>query len=238
MQSVIRMIFPPQCISCGDLVESEHQLCGACWRKTHFISGLACDACGVPLPGDPSEDPVHCDDCLRIARPWHQGRASFVYKDNGRWIVMALKHGDRLDLAKPAGRWLATAAAPMVSPDTIVVPVPAHWQRLLSRRYNQAAALANEMARNLDLKSIPDALVRPSRTKVHDGMGRDARFANMQGAIVPNPKQKQHLAGCSVLLVDDVMTSGATFAAATEACHAAGASQVCVIALARVAKDA
>ena len=189
MQSVLRLIYPAQCISCDALVDQEFSLCGDCWKTTLFIHGLVCDACGTPLPGQTSERPEFCDDCLTISRPWQRGRASLIYKGNAKRLILSLKHGDRLDLVKPAARWMARSAQPLLIPDMLVVPIPAHWTRLLRRRYNQAALLAHELSRLLGFSDAPDALIRPRRSAVHDGMGRDARFANMNGAITPHPKR-------------------------------------------------
>ena len=147
MQRLLRLAFPPQCVACSALVEEDFALCGACWRDTPFISGLVCDSCGVPLPGDDTGQPEHCDDCLAIARPWHRGRSVLLYKDRGRDLVLKLKHADRLDLARPMARWLARSAAPLLSPDTVLVPVPAHYVRQVRRRYNQAAILSAALAK-------------------------------------------------------------------------------------------
>jgi len=238
MQSVLRLLFPPQCVSCGSLVEESFGLCGACWRGTPFVTGLACDSCGTPMPGDASDRAEHCDDCMMIARPWQRGRAALIYRDNARRLVLALKHGDRLDLTRPAARWMAGVAGPLLDPDSVLVPVPAHFLRLFRRRYNQAALLAQAVARQLGRPVIPDLLHRERRTEIQDGKGRDQRFANLSGAIRPGRNATERLAGRPVLLIDDVMTSGATLAAATEACHAAGATRVDILVLARVAKDA
>lgn len=238
MQSVLRLIFPPQCIGCGELVEDDFGLCGPCWRDTPFITGLHCDSCGVPLLGDGSDGLEHCDDCLTIARSWGRGRAALIYRDGARKLVLALKHGDRQDLVRPAGRWLARLAPPLLDPETVIVPVPAHYWRFVRRRYNQAALLAGEVGKRTGHPVIADLLRRPRATRVQDGMGVDQRFANLAGAIRPGPKASEILAGRPVLLIDDVMTSGATLAAATEACHIAGAEHVNVLVLARVAKDA
>jgi predicted amidophosphoribosyltransferase len=149
---------------------------------------------------------------------------------------MGLKHGDRTELAKPAAQWMS-AVMPEQPSDTLVVPTPLHWMRFLKRRYNQAALLAREVARINGLDYLPDALVRLRRTKPLDGHTRQARFEALQGAIKANSKHQSTLAGRRVLLVDDVMTSGATLAACTEACMGAGADHVDVLTLARVAKD-
>jgi len=237
-QTAVRMVYPPRCISCGTMVESDFGLCGPCWRDTPFISGLVCDACGTQLPGQAGPVPEYCDDCLATARPWSRGRSAMRYRDNGRRLVLALKHGDRQDLARPAANWMARAAQPILRPDTLIAPVPLHWLRMLSRRFNQAAVLAQGVARETGLDWCPDLLTRPRRTQSLGGLDRDARHATLDGAIRVNPRRAGRLCGRDILIVDDVMTSGATLSAATQACHAAGARDVCILTLARVGKDA
>lgn len=238
LQAMLRLIYPPQCLGCDELVTSDFGLCGRCWRETPFIAGLVCDTCGIPLPGDDAGEVAHCDDCLTLPRPWTQGRAAMLYKDNGRKMVLQLKHGDRLDLAKPAGSWLLRAAKPMLRPDMLLAPVPLHWVRMLRRRYNQSALLAAALGRLAGIEHCPDLLVRYKRTPSQEGRDRHARFENLQDAIRVHPRRGAAIKGRQILLVDDVMTSGATLAAATEACLAAGAAEVRVLVLARVAKDA
>ncbi len=237
MQGALNLLYPSQCVSCDARVESDFALCPSCWRDTPFIAGLVCDLCGVPLPGADPGYAVHCDDCMAIARPWSRGRALMLYRDNGRKLVLGLKHGDRTDLARPLARWLAGVAGPVLRPDSLILPVPVHWTRLVRRRYSQSALLAQELARATGHDWLPDALVRPRRTPMLDGLGRDARFATLDEAIRPHPRRGKALKDRAVVLVDDVMTSGATLAASAEAARAAGAADVAVLALARVAKD-
>lgn len=238
LQAALHLVYPPQCLTCDALVTTDFGLCGKCWRETPFITGLVCDKCGVPLPGEDPGHPVHCDDCLTVARPWSQGRAALLYKDNGRKIVLSLKYGDRLDLARPAAGWMARAAAPILRPDMVVAPVPLHWLRFLRRRYNQAALLSGALAKAVGLGHCPDLLIRRRNTRSQEGRDRDGRFANLADAIRVNPARDWQIVGRPVLLVDDVMTSGATLAASAEVCIAAGATLVSVLVLARVAKDA
>jgi len=238
LQALLHIAYPPQCISCGARVTSDFGLCGDCWRDTPFITGLVCNHCGVPLPGEEADAPVLCDDCLTIARPWRAGRAALLYHENGRKLVLALKHADRLEIAHPAAAWMTKAAQPLLVPDMLVAPVPLHWWRLVQRRYNQAAVLSARIARLAGLSHCPDLLQRPRNTGSQEGRSRDGRFANMSGALTLHRRRAARVQGRHVLLVDDVMTSGATLAAAAEACLAAGASDISVLVMARVAKQA
>lgn len=239
LQRLIQTLYPPQCVLCDERTDVDFALCGACWADTPFVTGLCCDSCGASLPGsDSTSDGILCDDCLRIARPWRKGRAVFEYRDSARNLILSLKHGDRTELARAAGPWMARAAEPFLQPGALVVPIPLHWSRLLRRTFNQAALLAQSMARTAGLDVLPDGLVRVRRTAPLKGHSSDDRFLEVQNAFASHPRRGAALAGRSIILVDDVMTSGATFAAATEACNKAGAADVCIVTLARVAKDA
>ncbi|SMY07155.1 ComF family protein [Flavimaricola marinus] len=238
MQSALRIIYPARCMTCGDLVETDFALCGPCWRDTPFIAGLVCNACGAPLMGHDDDPNVLCDDCMAVERPWSRGRAAMRYADNGRKMVLGLKHGDRTDIASSGSLWMSVAAQPMLQDDTVLVPIPLHWTRLLQRKYNQSALLAKNVARHLDRPFLADSLVRTKRTASLGGKTQDQRFDTLADAIHPHPRRGRKLQGKSVMLVDDVMTSGATLSAATEAAMQAGAKDVCVLLLARAAKEA
>jgi len=238
LQDTVQVLYPPQCLSCPALVTSDFGLCADCWRETPFVSGLVCDLCGVPLPGDDPGHRVLCDDCMTIARPWSQGRAALIYRDNARRMILALKHGDRLDLARPAAHWMSKAAQPMVRPNMLVIPVPLHWFRLFRRKYNQAALLSAGVAKVMGLQHCPDVLARRKSTGSQEGRTRDLRFTSMAGAFAVQERHSGLVKQRDILLVDDVMTSGATFAAATEALFASGAASVSILSFARVAKDA
>jgi len=237
MQALLHMVYPPQCLSCDARVTTDFGLCGDCWRDTPFIIGLTCSKCGTPLPGDDADTGVLCDDCITTARPWGQGRAALLYKDNARKLVLSFKHGDRIDLARPAAIWMHRAAAPLLRPGMLVAPVPLHWMRLLKRRYNQAGLLSAAVAKMANLDHIPDLLQRRRSTGSQDDRSREGRFANMSGALTAHPRHAARIEGRHILLVDDVMTSGATLASAAEACIAQGAAEISVLVLARVTKD-
>ncbi len=220
------------------MVESDFGLCSTCWRDTAFLGGVICDCCGAPLPAGGEGDIHHCDTCMQSPKPWVQGRAALMYCDTGRKLVLALKHGDRQEMARPAGLWMANMIRCHVTPDTLVVPVPLHWSRLLKRRYNQSALLAKSVADKLDLAWCPDALIRSKRTRSLEGLSYADRFETLDNAILPHPKRGTVIEGRPVLLVDDVMTTGATLIACTKACLSAGSGPVRVLTLARAGKDA
>ena len=235
LQQALSVIYPDQCRLCETLVARNGGLCGSCWAETPFIRGLVCDACGVSLTGS-SDDSALCDDCLLAPRPWEAGRAALSYRDQGRRIVLSLKHGDRLDLAAPAATWMLNAGRAFLTEDVLLVPIPVHWTRLLTRRYNQAVELARAMSKQSGMPHCPDALMRNRRTLVQDGMTVSDRAANMKGALSVNPKREDLLKGARVCLVDDVMTSGATMTEATQVLWNAGVDHVFVLLLARVEK--
>jgi ComF family protein len=238
MQTLLHAVFPPECLCCGARVETDFAICGACWGETPFILGAACDLCGVGLPGQSAGGvPLICEECHGIARPWTKGRAVLHYAGNGRRLVLGLKYGDRAEIARAAGPWMARAGAEILTGNSLIVPVPLHWRRLAERRFNQAALLARALAVASGRDWSPDALIRARNTKTQEGRDREARFRNLDSAIRVNPRRAAQITGRTIVLVDDVMTSGATFSSAAQACHAAGAQQVFVIALARVARD-
>lgn len=238
MKSALRILYPAQCLACEVLIDGASGLCGPCWSETPFILGTACRKCGTPLLGEaPGDENALCDDCLKIARPWRKGAAVMTYTGKARKLILSFKHGDRLDLAEPFAHWMLQKARDLVGSDTIIVPVPIPLRRLIKRRYNQAALLAGNLGRATGLTVVPDALIRTRHTPPMEGISFEDRFRLQSGAIKIHPRRGTRVAGRPVLLVDDVMTTGATLAAAADALRAGGATTVDVLTLARVAKD-
>lgn len=191
--------------------------------------------CATSLIGESQAGDL-CDDCLTKPRPWARAAALMVYRGNAKSIVMRLKHSDRTDLAYPVGEWLANSAKPIVEHDTVAVPVPIHWLRGYWRRYNQSILLSKRLSKVLEIDHCPNLLVRKRATRKLDGMSASERRETVAGAISFRGQKAKRVKGRHVLLVDDVLTTGATLTECTNACLAAGARKVSVAVLARVAK--
>ena len=235
LRNLVSAVYPPQCLGCNHVVAVAGALCGPCRREAFFLAGvLTCATCALPLDGPEAPgETVFCNACAAHPRPWRSARAAFHYEGTGRRLVLALKHGDRTDLARPLGRWMAEAGAGVLDARSLLVPIPLHWTRLLARRYNQAALLAREAARAAGCDWAPEALRRSRRTPTLKGLRRAERATTLAGAITPHPREGARMAGRAVVLVDDVMTSGATLAEAAFAARAAGAAEIAVLMLAR-----
>lgn len=235
MQRLARLLYPPQCLTCDEIVDFAYGLCPKCWAETPFINQNGCEMCAAPLIGEVESGDL-CDSCRSAPRPWSRARAALLYEGNARSIVLRLKHGDRTDLAHPVGEWLAEAARPLVTENMLVAPVPLHWFRGFRRRYNQSLLLSRRVSSLLDLDHCPNLLQRRAATRKLDGMTGQERAEVVSNAIVLRSHYAKTLKGRRVLLIDDVMTTGATLTACSKACLQGGAVQVSVAVLARVAK--
>ena len=234
VQGALTLVYPHRCFLCDEPASEDFALCGDCWSETAFIGGLVCDLCGVELPGESDVREV-CDDCTALPRPWSIGRSVMRYDGAGRRFILKLKHGDRPDLARAAADWLARAGEPCLGDNPILVPVPVHWSRRITRRYNQAAELARWLSRVTGQECDTQALVRTQATPMLDGKTVTERFDTIAGLI--EPSRGHSFAGRHVCLVDDVMTSGATLSACANAALKGGAVTVSVLTLARVVKQ-
>jgi ComF family protein len=203
------------------------------WTKIVFIEAPFCDACGEPFNFDLGVG-ARCPACSRRPPAFDHARAACVYNEAVSDLILKLKHGDRTDLAGLFAHWLARAAADRLDGTDGVVPVPLHRWRLLRRRYNQAAEIARPLARLARLDYWPDALIRSRATGSQGGRSGDARRTNVAGAFAVPLGWRRRLKGRRVLLVDDVLTTGATADACALALKAAGAVRVDVAVIARV----
>jgi len=203
------------------------------WSRIAFLEDPVCDGCGSPFEFDPGPG-VRCAACTARPRAFDRARAACLYDEASRDLILKLKHADRTDLAGLMARWLSRSARPLLADVDVVVPVPLHRWRLLRRRYNQAAEIARPLARGQGLAFLPDALERVRDTATQGGKSATGRRRNVAGAFAVRETMRDRLAGRRVLLVDDVLTTGATAQACARALKAAGAATVHVAVIAKV----
>ncbi|MDA4845845.1 ComF family protein [Hoeflea sp. E7-10] len=231
------IVFPPVCLGCGELAGSHGGLCGSCWSRLRAIEAPVCDVLGTPLAYDAGKG-VLSADAIANPPPFAKARSAVVYDDMARAMVHRLKYKDRTDLAKVMARWMMRAGGDVIGACDAIVPVPLHRRRLLTRRYNQAAELARALAPLAGLTYLPAALYRTRATRQQVGLGTQARADNVRGAFSVSAHGRSQITGRSVLLVDDVYTTGATVKSASRALLKAGADHVYVLTFARVAPGA
>lgn len=233
---VVDLLFPPRCPLCGEGLAAQGGLCSACWGELAIPGEPCCAACQRPFPDGLPEGAL-CAPCLADP-PRHDGiAAGTLYNDASRRLVLAFKHGHRIALAPMMARLMA-ARLRLGEGAWIMVPVPLHRWRLWRRGFNQAALLARELAQLQGGTLAVDALVRRKQTRTLGGLGRKARARTLSGAIAVNPRRIASIKGAQVVLVDDVLTSGATTDACVAALKRAGASRVVVACFARVLDEA
>jgi ComF family protein len=223
---------PTLCVSCREPVDGEG-VCAACWAKLSFIAPPFCPRLGIPFVYDPGPDLLSME---AIANPpaYQRARAAVRYDEVARTLVHALKYQDRTDLAPAMGRWMARAGRDLLDDADVLVPVPLHWRRGWSRRYNQSGALARVIGQQSGVKVAAEALRRVRATEQQIGLSRAQRATNVQGAFKVAPDRMADIQGRRVVLIDDVLTSGATTDACARALLRAKAAQVDVLVFARV----
>jgi ComF family protein len=234
---LVDLVYPPRCPSCGLAIAAQDGLCAQCWSELVIPGEPACARCQRPFGGASVGEGAICAPCL-AEPPRHDGiAAATLYNDASRKLVLAFKHGRRIALAPMLARLIA-ARLPPIEGEWLAVPVPLHPLRLWQRGFNQSALLAREIARLRGATLLVDGLVRRKRTPVLGGLGKAARARALAGAIAVRPRCRPRLKGARVVLVDDVMTSGATANACVGALKRAGAANVVVACFARVLDEA
>jgi ComF family protein len=223
---------PTLCVACREPVDGDG-VCAKCWAKLSFIAPPFCPRLGIPFIYDPGPGLLSME---AIANPpaYQRARAAVRYDDVARTLVHALKYQDRTDLAPAMGRWMARAGRELLGDADVLIPVPLHWRRGWSRRYNQSGALARVIERQSGVKVASEVLRRVRPTEQQIGLTRSQRASNVQGAFKVAPHRQSEIGGRRVILVDDVLTSGATADACARALLRARAASVDVLVFARV----
>ncbi|WP_441969208.1 ComF family protein [Microvirga sp. 2MCAF38] len=235
-RAALGLLYPPTCIACHAATGEPHSLCAACWSGIRFIERPYCERLGTPFAvdlGTPLLSPAAIADPPVFAR----ARAVAQYDGTASALIHRLKYADRPELARALGTMMTRAGAELLRETDVIVPVPLHRWRLWQRRFNQAMALANVVARQNDIPCNPSLLARVKHTRQQVGLTKTQRQENLQGAFRVPEEARPAVKGKRILLIDDVLTTGSTANAASRALLKAGAAQVDILAFARVVAE-
>lgn len=209
MFKILDIIFPPCCISCGENVNESGTICHKCWGEINFISDPQCNICGFPFDFEISNNPI-CAACAKEKPHFSKARAVFLYDDSSKKMVTSFKYTDRIENRKAYAKWMARIGENLIADADFLIPVPIHLRKLISRKYNQAGLLAQEISKISGKKTVTNALIRKKHTIKQASLNRRIRFQNISGAFNVNDKFSTILEGKRILLIDDVITTGAT----------------------------
>jgi ComF family protein len=234
--AVLDVALPPLCLACNRPVGSMGALCPGCWTGLHQITAPVCTRLGTPLASDLGFDII---SPRAIAEPpvFRRARSAVRFEDTGRLLVHRLKYGDRLDLVQAMAGWMKRAGADLLGEADVLVPIPLHRTRLWWRRFNQAGELAKSLSQMSGVRVEHDLLLRARRTQRQVGLSRSQRARNLAGALGVPDGAKARVMGRRIVIIDDVMTSGATLNAAARALLRAGASNVDALTFALVVDE-
>lgn len=225
-------VLPPRCLKCGEVVAASGALCPACWQQLSFLEPPCCVCCGQPFDFDLGPDSL-CGACTQNPPAFDRARSVLRYDEASRDLILAFKHADRTSLAPTFSAWLNRVGRDLIADSDLIVPVPLHWSRLFTRRYNQAALIAQGLGALSGKPVTPDLLIRRRATQKQGHLGRLARQRNVAGAFALHPRAGD-LSGQRILLIDDVITTGATITNCARVLRKGGAEKVNILAVARV----
>lgn len=230
------LVVPPVCLACQAPLAVHDALCAACWRRVSFIRAPLCDQLGIPLPYD-TGGRMLSGAAMASPPPWDRARAVAGFDSVMRELIHKLKYADRHDARRLFGRWLADAGRELLADADMLIPIPLHPRRLWTRRFNQAAILCSELSRLSGVPTDPFVLARVKATPSQVGLTEVERRSNTAGAFAVTPGASARIEKKKVLIVDDVVTTGATVGACARVLRRSGAARIDVLSLAVVTND-
>jgi len=231
---LIDFLIPIRCVKCGAILEDKEGLCPSCWPLITFTAKPYCQCCGLPFDFD-IEEGAMCGACQQERPSFKTARSVFTYTGESKDLILKFKHTDHLSSAPIFAEWMANNLENIENP--LCVPVPLHWTRLFMRTYNQAGLLAQRIARQKGWTYDPSLLMRKHRTPSQGHLSKKDRVKNVERVFCVPEKKKRDLAGKTILLIDDVYTTGATLEACSKTLLKAGAHEVHALTLGRVKKS-
>lgn len=233
-KGLLDFVLPPRCASCGTLTERQVGLCAQCWPKLTFITQPFCARCGTPFEFDIPGTSL-CASCLRRPPAYDRAFSPLVYEEMARSLILQFKHGDRLGHARFLGTLMAGHIAHYGLENPLIVPIPLHHHRLMRRRFNQSALLARVIAKQVEAQLDVFTLLRVRATPMQQGLNASQRRENVRAAFSLRRGREVLVKGRDIVLIDDVLTTGATAEACCKPLRTAGAARICVLTAARVA---
>ena len=234
-RATLDALLPPMCPITGEAVATPGSLSATGWSKLQFVDDPACHQCGIPFAYDHGNEAV-CGACVASPPDFGRARAAIMYNDEAHDLLVAFKHHDRTELAPLFGAWIAHAARGLIQSDSLLAPVPLHPKRLLARRFNQAALLARSAAQRLNVEFTTQAIERSKPTPPQKLLSAEARQRNVAGAFRLRDEYRYLIQDRHIILVDDVLTTGATLSACARTLKKNGAARIDAVVVARVAK--
>ncbi len=235
LRGCANILFPPACLACNELVEQQGALCSECWNQMEFCTGSACDICGYPFEYQMDHHTI-CGACIQQPPPYSRARAVFRYNHVSKQLVTSLKYHDKTHIVPYVAEWMVRAGQDILDEADYIIPVPLHRRRLWARRYNQAALLSKHVSRKTTVPVFYNALQRMRYTPPQAGLNYKQRMKNVQGAFQVEAKCRFRIKNKRIILIDDVLTTGATVKACARALLKAGAQRVDVLTLGQTIK--
>lgn len=236
IQQAVNTILPPRCILTGQFVDAQGTLSPEAWSQLEFIAEPCCETCGFPFDFEVEEGSL-CASCIDFPPRFESARAALKYGEGSRQIILGFKHADKIHALPSLIPWIKRAGKSMLSCADLLIPVPLHYRRLLARRYNQSALIAYALSKETGIAVLPDGLKRIRSTPPQGHLSAKERYKNVRSAFAVTPEHAGTLKGKTVVIIDDVYTTGATVNECTKALKKAGVKAVHILTLARVARD-